>query len=155
MKPARTRRTLPWIHHRPTRHLARLSCQVVRERDFRLIADRIVDLSSSGLRVGPADPVLTGERLLISFQLPWGRDWLDAEVRVARVIHGRRPFEPTRALGLEFESILNGERSRLGDVIAGLPLAPPQWRPGRRGSRTDIGWLVRASGRPAWRQFAL
>ena len=60
MKPSRHRRSFPWIRYRPVRHLARLSCQVVRERDFQLIADRIVDLSSSGLRVAPADPVLTG-----------------------------------------------------------------------------------------------
>ena len=156
MKPSRHRRSFPWIRYRPVRHLARLSCQVVRERDFQLIADRIVDLSSSGLRVAPADPVLTGERLLISFQLPWGLEWLDAEVRVARVIHGRRPLEPTRSLGLEFESILSGERGLLDHAIAGLPMVPPHWRPGRR--RGDLTRLIRTSGKPAAileKQFAL
>jgi hypothetical protein len=156
MKPSRQRRLYPWIRCRRVRHLTRLSCQVVRERDFQLVADRIVDMSSSGLRVGPADPVLTGEKLLISFQLPWGLEWLDAEVRVARVIHGRRPFEHTRSLGLEFETILSGNRGPLEHAIAGLPMVPPHWRPGRR--RGDLARLVRTSGRPAdilTRQFAL
>ena len=52
----------------PTRRLprlaARIACQVVRERDFRLVADRVLDLSSNGVLVGPADPVLTGERIM-------------------------------------------------------------------------------------------
>ena len=97
--------------------------------------------------MAPADPVLTGERLLISFQLPWGLEWLDAEVRVARVIHGRRTFEPTRSLGLEFESILSGGRGPLDHAIAGLPIVPPHWRPGRR--KGDLTRLIRSSGRPA------
>jgi hypothetical protein len=147
MKPSRQRRLYPWIRCRRVRHLTRLSCQVVRERDFQLVADRIVDLSPSGLRVGPADPVLTGERLLISFQLPWALEWVDAEVRVARVIHGRRPFEHTRSLGLEFESILSGNRAPLEHAIAGLPIVPPHWRPGRR--RGDLTRLIRTSSRPA------
>ena len=55
---------------RPSRHTVCIDCQVVRERDFRLVADRVENLSATGLLAGPADPVLTGERLIVSFRLP-------------------------------------------------------------------------------------
>ena len=57
------------------RHAVRIPCQVVRERDFRLISDAVVDLSMSGMVVIAAhwvfgQSILTGERLIVSFQLP-------------------------------------------------------------------------------------
>src|SRR6187397_873062 len=57
------------------RHAVQISCQVVRERDFRLVADTIVDLSTTGMLVTPADPVLTGERVIASFRLPGSTFW--------------------------------------------------------------------------------
>ena len=49
------RRSPAKAHRRATRHSVRLECQVVRERDFQLVADRIVNLSTSGILVSPAD----------------------------------------------------------------------------------------------------
>ena len=142
------RRLLPWLRYRPIRHLVKLPCQLVRERDFRLVGDRIVNLSSSGLLVTPADPVLTGERLLLSFQWP-GSDWVDAEVRVARVMHGRRPTEFGRALGLEFVSIEPQMRRLLARELERLPVVPPSWRPGRRNTRAATRRLIATSSRPS------
>ena len=53
------------------RHAVRIPCQVVRERDFRLISDAVVDLSMSGMVVTAAhwvfgQSILTGERLIVS-----------------------------------------------------------------------------------------
>lgn len=124
--PVRTRR-------RAVRHSVRLECQVVRERDFRLVADRIVNLSSSGLVVSPADPALTGERLLVSFRIPHSGHWVDAEAIVARVVHGRRPGEYTRALALELENVEDIPQLLLGRALGRCPPAPPGHRPGRRG----------------------
>lgn len=110
---------------RLARHAARLTCQVVRERDFRLVADRVLDLAPGGLLVGPADPVLTGERVFVSFEVESG--WIDAEAVVARVVHGRRRGEHSRALGLSFESL--DERSLLAleqTLRACVPVAPGQ-----------------------------
>jgi hypothetical protein len=90
----------PLTHHRTPRRILRAKCQVVRERDFRLVADQVVDLSPTGALVMPADPVLTGEAVIISFKLPHIPYWLDAEAIVARVVHGRRPGEHTRGLAL-------------------------------------------------------
>jgi hypothetical protein len=109
---------------RPSRHSARIQCQVVRERDFRLVADTIYDVSLSGLLVAPADPVLTGERLIVSFRLPAGA-WIDAEATVTRVIHGRRTGDRTRQLGVVFDSLPTKSRLALEGGLRGIPLRPP------------------------------
>ncbi len=132
---------------RPSRHTVAIPCQVVRESDFRLIADRISNLSVNGALVTPADPVLTGERLIISFQTPrWGV-WIDVEATVARVIHGRRLGEYSRALGLHFDGLDPFASYALEHNLHGLPPVPPgQARDARV---CDIAYrsLVRLSGR--------
>jgi len=120
-------------HSRAVRHSVRLECQVVRERDFRLVADRIVNLSATGLVVSPADPALTGERLIVSFRIPHSGQWVDAEATVARVVHGRRPGEHTRALALELENVEEIPQLLLGRALRRCPPAPPSRRAGRRG----------------------
>jgi hypothetical protein len=110
---------------RTPRHLLRLPCQVVRERDFRLIADRLDNLSLTGLSVSPAEPVLTGERLIVSFRLPHEQVWVDAEVRVTRVNHGRRPGEDVRSLGLAFERVDESTQRAIARELGRTPVAPP------------------------------
>jgi len=143
------RRSLPWLRYRPTRHLTRIPCQLVREHDFRLVGDQIVNLSQSGLLVTPTDPILTGQRLLISFRVPSGLGYVDAEVTVTRVVHGRRPSETARALGLEFELIDPSLRRMLERELSWLPVAPPAWRTGRRATALATQELVSGSSRPA------
>lgn len=126
------RRSPAKVQRRSIRHSVRLPCQVVRERDFQLIADRIVNLSTDGLLVSPADPALTGERLIVSFQIPHSGQWIDAEAIVARVIHGRRPGEYTRALALELESVEDIAHMVLGRALRRCPPTPPGHRHGRR-----------------------
>ena len=62
------------IRERPRRRSPRrgvlLRCQVVRERDFRLVADLALDLSTEGMLVSTDARVLTGEPLLVSFRVP-------------------------------------------------------------------------------------
>ncbi len=110
---------------REPRHTLRVPCQVVRERDFRLVADRIENLSLSGVEVSPAEAVLTGETMLLSFQLPRRGTWVDAEARVARVGHGRRPGENTRRLGLVFEKLPEEALCELQRELKKLPYSPP------------------------------
>jgi hypothetical protein len=98
---------------------------VVREKDFRLIADRLENLSVSGLAVSPAEPVLTGEKLIVSFRLPRAGVWVDAEARVTRVIHGRRPGDEGRALGLSFESVDEVAQRAIEAELSLTPIAPP------------------------------
>src|SRR6188768_563866 len=127
------RRSSTKAQRQATRHSVRLECQVVRERDFRLVADRIVNLSETGLVVSPADPALTGERLLVSFRIPHSGHWVDAEATVARVVHGRRPGEHTRGLALELENVEDIPKMILGRALGRCPPAPPGHRSGRRG----------------------
>ena len=136
------RRMPPRSHHRLPRHVLRTSCQLVREHDFRLVADRLIDLSVSGVLVAPADPVLTGERLLLSFQLPQSEYWIDAEAIVTRVIHGRRPGEHTRALALTFDGISGLSRYMIRHSLDYLPPAPPRYRTGRRADPELLPLLV-------------
>jgi hypothetical protein len=98
---------------------------VVRERDFRLVADRILNLSPDGLLAGPADPTLTGEKLIVSFKVPRSAYWVDVEATVTRVVHGRRPGDHTRALGIEFEGLGRWAKFVLERNLKRLPAAPP------------------------------
>ncbi|MCH2109295.1 MAG: PilZ domain-containing protein [Polyangiaceae bacterium] len=130
------------IHRRPTRHSMRAACQVVRLADFSLIADRMENLSTWGCLVSPADPVLTGEHVLVSFQIPGTDERLEVDATVTRVIHGRRPGENTRKLGLEFENLAPYERFRLRRALRERPIVPPGPRPGRRSRQFDLAALL-------------
>ena len=115
------------------RHTARVPCQVVRLRDFQLVADCIQNVSDRGVLVGPADPVLTGEPLLVSFKVPGFLDWIDAEAVVRRVAHGRRPGETSRALGLELLDLDDYSERLLATFARRLPPVPPSYRVGSSG----------------------
>ena len=135
-------RTTPTSHHRMPRRLIRQRCQVVRERDFQLIADEVVDLSASGALVMPADPVLTGERVILSFQLPSSLYWVDTEAVVTRVLHGRRPGEHTRGVALELDGLSGLSRFMVERALRHMPPAPPRYRPGRRENQGLLASLV-------------
>lgn len=117
---------LDWF--RAIRRTANIACQVVRLHDFRLVADRIENVSETGLLVGPADPVLTGDEVIVSFQLPGFRDYIDAEAVVARVIHGRRPGESRRSLGLHWTAIDDYSKQLLDAYLRRLLPAPPRYK---------------------------
>jgi hypothetical protein len=125
-----------------SRHTVKIACQVVRERDFRLLADRVVDLSSTGALVGPADPALTGERILVSFRIPRSSVWIDAEATVTRVVHGRRPGEFSRSLAIQFDDLAGLQRFMLQEALRIVPPAPPKSAPGRRSSQSLVRGLL-------------
>ncbi len=56
--------------HREVRRAVTLDCQVVRERDFRLVAKRMLDVSPDGMLVAVDEPLEPGERLIVSFHAP-------------------------------------------------------------------------------------
>ena len=115
------------LHRRAFRRSVLLPCQVVRERDFRLVSSLALDLSTEGVLVLTGERVLTGESLLVSFQAPrGGLGWFDLEAKVARVIHGRRPGDRGRCLGLSFDMMGEADKFRLFEGIRGLPAASAQ-----------------------------
>jgi hypothetical protein len=114
---------VPASQRRTVRRAIRVDCQVVRERDFRLLGDWALDLSPEGMLVVTRDVVLTGEEVIVSFPIPRTRVIVDAVATVARVVHGRRPSDRhRRALGLSFDSI-EPELQRL--LRASLRNIPP------------------------------
>lgn len=111
------------VHRTAFRREVLLACQVVRERDFRLIGSLAFDLSTDGMRVLTSSRILTGEQLLVSFCTPRSKVWLDVEATVARVIHGRRPTDQGRSLGLSFQAMAESDRIHLFEGLRGLPPA--------------------------------
>lgn len=118
---------------RPSRRIATrrqvlVPCQAVRLRDFKLIADRTIDVSIEGMLVplSSDEVVLTGETMIVSFPIPGM--WIDAEATVMRVVHGRRPCDEGLALGLEFDVISPSARAALAGFLHGRP--PPLPRRG-------------------------
>jgi len=125
-----------------SRHTVKIECQVVRDRDFSLLADRVMDLSATGALVGPADPALTGERIWVSFRIPRSTVWVDAEATVTRVVHGRRPGEFSRSLAIEFDDLEALPRFMLEEALRRVPPAPPRSAPGRRSSASLVRGLL-------------
>lgn len=109
-------------HYRRTvRRSVLLSCQVVKERGFRLVSSIAFDLSTDGMLVLTGERVLTGEPLLVSFRAPRSDRWFNLEAQVARVIHGRRPSDQGRCLGLSFSGLGDADHARLFESIRDLP----------------------------------
>ena len=117
---------------RSSRHALCMPCQVVRDRDFRLVSHRILDLSESGMLAATESKVLTGEKVIVSFRTPFSRKWVDAEGVVTRVVHGRRPGDKRRAIGVSFEGLDASVRSALGKNLRGLPPPLPNARSSAR-----------------------
>ena len=116
---------------RSFRRFVRIDCQVVRESDFRLVADLALDLSTMGMLVRAKHRVLTGEEVLVSFKPPRCNQWFDAAAMVARVLHGRRPGDSGVCLGLEFHGVGEDDRRLLFEHIRGMS-APEPLRPLRQ-----------------------
>ena len=102
---------------------------MVRERDFRLVSNLALDLSTDGMLVSTDLRVLTGEPLLVSFRPPRSDRWLDLSATVARVVHGRRPGDRGRCLGLSFNGVDPVAQRLLFHHLRGLPAPEPSRLP--------------------------
>lgn len=105
-----------------------LPCQAVREHDFKLIADRTLDISIDGLLLPLRTRVLTGESLIVSFAIPGGM-WIDVEATVARVVHNRRPGDDGLAVGVVFDHIAPSARAALAGFLHGRRAPLPRRGP--------------------------
>jgi hypothetical protein len=120
------------------RRAVRVDCQVVRERDFKLLSTRGVDLSPLGMRIVTREPVLTGEPVIVAFRLPNGVRWFDAEATIVRVVHGRRTGDTGRHLGLAFDSLAPEAQAYLDGALHAVPPPLPMREP-----RVDYAETVR------------
>jgi PilZ domain len=110
-----------------------LACQVVRERDFRLIADTSLDLSPNGMLVPSSHFMERGESVIVSFQATHLGLWFDTEATVARVIEGRRTEDRGIAgVALRFTTLDSVKRLILRGHLRRIPPRLP-----RRTQRID------------------
>lgn len=126
---------------RALRRGLRVDCQVVRERDFALVGDRGLDLSPFGMLVEANESVLTGEPLIVAFRLPESAWWFDAEATVARVVHGRRPGDTGRCVGIAFDVIDSAVQYFLHTALRGVPPSLPS-RERRIDYAASIDWAA-------------
>jgi hypothetical protein len=120
---------VPAHQRRVMRRAVRVDCQVVRERDFKLIGSRGVDLSPLGMLIMAQEAVLTGEPVIIAFRLPSSAWWFDAEATVARVVHGRRPGDLGRCFGVAFDALEPDAQAFLRRALRGVPPPLPMREP--------------------------
>jgi len=131
---------VPAADRRTIRRAVRLDCQVVRERDFRLVGRKALDLSTEGILVAAEDDVEPGEPLIVSFRAPWSPHWIDGEGTVARLVHGRRPEDKGRhSIGVRFRPMEDESTSILRQSLLQMPLLPAPRRP----TRIDYAATVR------------
>jgi hypothetical protein len=109
-------------------------CQVVRERDFKLVGTKVLDLSTRGMLLETDLPILTGEELLVSFKGPASDRFYDCGATVARVLHGRRRMDTRRAVGVAFETLHVWDELLLCEELRRAPVT-------RRHLAASAGWV--------------
>ena len=108
------------------RRSARLGCTVRRMDSWRLVGDRTVDLSAEGMLILSDERVDQGTELVVSFQATELPIWFDTLATVTRVVEGRRPGDPGRAIGVHFETLPAVSRLILRGHLRRHPPAPPR-----------------------------
>lgn len=144
LKPGRVE-GLKFVHRNDRREVRRavgLTCQVVRERDFRLISDQAVDLSPDGMLVSSDHDMVVGENLIVSFKATQLGLWFDTEASVARIIQGRRDGDRGAGIGLSFSTLDRVKRLILRGHLRRVPPPLP-----RRTQRIDWTATVRSLSR--------
>lgn len=120
----------------------RIACQVVRERDFRLVADTSLDLSPSGMCVPSEHFMERGENVIVSFQATHLGLWFDTEATVTRLVEGRRAEDRGIAgFALRFTTLEPVKRLILRGHLRRVPPPLP-----RRLQRIDWSATIRSIG---------
>jgi hypothetical protein len=109
-----------------TRRDVVIPCQVIRKSDFKLVADKTIDLSTDGVLVPVRETLAIGEQVLVSFAVPGA--WIDAEGVVTRVVHNRRPGDDGLAIGIFYGLVEPSQKTALALFLHGKP--PPLPRRG-------------------------
>lgn len=123
---------------RSLRRAVRTRCQAVAIDGFRLLGQRVLDLSTRGMLLAADGGAELGEEVVLTFQAPRGGPWIDAVAEVTRVIEGWRPWDPGYAVGLRFTRLDSESRGDLLAHLAGMPPPVP-----RRPLRQDYAETAR------------
>ena len=123
------------------RYGVHVDCQVVRDRDFRFLGRGSLDVSLTGMLVQCNYAAEIGDEVIVSFQTPRLREYVDAVALVTRLIAGRRKGDLGLAMGLTFTSIDDESFAALRRALENVPAAR-----GRRASRIDYAKSVQLIG---------
>lgn len=111
---------------RVTRRAVEAPCVAVDRIAFKLVGQRVIDVSEEGMRVRADRPVPRGRSLRVTFQAPTGQ-WMTVDAVVKRVEQGRRGGERGYCLGLEYTRI--DGREELRKKLIGIPPPIPSRTP--------------------------
>jgi hypothetical protein len=103
------------------RHALLASCIVRASSDGRLLGDRTLDVSYSGIRVSALDHARVGERVDVSLEVPGSRVWIRAQGRIERVVEGRRAGDGGRSLGVRVDRMDGFSRVLLTSIARQFP----------------------------------
>ena len=90
---------------RASRKSVVLPCQIVRDTDTQVFAERTSDLSESGMLVHSDADLSLGDTLTVSFQTTALGIWVDARGTVVRMVRGRRKEDSGVGFGVRFDAI--------------------------------------------------
>jgi hypothetical protein len=120
------------------RHRLNVACEVVRERDFKLVALQTFDVSVTGMMVETLRDVSIGEEMIVTFRPPQSLRYVDAQAIVSRVIAGNRRGDLGTAVGLLFTEMDHSSFITLRTALRRLPATGSQRR-----SRIDYAAMAR------------
>lgn len=123
------------------RHAFRASCIARSLEDGRLVGDRTLDLSYSGMCISAVDRARVGERVELSFEVPGSKLWISAKGRIERVLAGRREGDEGPALGVRIDRMNGFDRLLLATIARGFPEVAST-----RGGRRDYAETVARIG---------
>ena len=118
--------TVRAIHREAFRRAVRWPCQVVRERDFKMVGGLALDLSPEGMLAVSCERVLTGEPVIVSFLAPRLGMRFDAEATISRVVHGRRDGDGVPCFGIAFHNTDAEFREGVFQSLRRLPPPAPR-----------------------------
>lgn len=111
------------------RHRLNVPCEVVRERDFKLVALQTFDVSMTGMMVETLRDVSIGDEMIVTFRPPQSIRYVDAQAIVSRVIAGNRRGDLGTAVGLLFTEMDQASFVTLKTAMRRLPALGGTRRP--------------------------
>jgi Tfp pilus assembly protein PilZ len=123
------------------RHAIEVPCQIVRERDMKLLGTRTVDLSAGGLLLPSEMDVDIGEDVMVSFRATTFGLLFATSGSVARVLDVRRAKDKQRCVGVHFE-LPALSRHYLRGALRRVPPPLPK-RPRQTEKRIDYAATIR------------
>ena len=127
------------------RYRLRAECVLRSRLDDRLLSDRTLDVSWSGLRASALKGARLGEPVRVSVRIPGSITWVDAEGVVTRVCPGRRAGDGGEAFGVRLRRMDGMLRLLLARVACRYPEIPAQ----RGGERDYARAVLRIASDPA------